>query len=84
MQTADASTGRRARHERSRSRPPQRARRQRRADRQLLAGEAFAQDPAAPKPPGSLATAPYLDSWIRIDADGGITAFTARRTRSGF
>ena len=36
---------------------------------------AFAQDqaapaaPPAPKPPGSLATAPYLDSWIRIDAD---------------
>ena len=41
-------------------------------------GEAFAQDPAAPKPPGSLATAPYLDSWIRIDADGGITAFTGK------
>jgi len=44
-------------------------------------GDAFAQDPAAaaaPKPPGSLATAPYLDSWIRIDADGGITAFTGK------
>jgi nicotinate dehydrogenase subunit B len=46
-------------------------------------GEAFAQDatPAAapaPKPPGSLATAPYLDSWIRIDADGSITAFTGK------
>src|ERR1700675_4518001 len=43
---------------------------------------AFAQDqaPAAapPKPPGSLATAPYLDSWIRIDADGSITAFTGK------
>jgi nicotinate dehydrogenase subunit B len=45
-------------------------------------GDAFAQDatPAAPapKPPGSLATAPYLDSWIRIDADGSITAFTGK------
>jgi nicotinate dehydrogenase subunit B len=43
---------------------------------------AFAQDQApaaaAPKPPGSLATAPYLDSWIRIDADGSITAFTGK------
>ena len=44
-------------------------------------GDALAQDqsaPAAPKPPGSLAQAPYLDSWIRIDADGGITAFTGK------
>jgi nicotinate dehydrogenase subunit B len=47
-------------------------------------GDAFAQDqgaPAAapaPKPPGSLATTPYLDSWIRIDADGSITAFTGK------
>src|SRR3984957_10618076 len=46
---------------------------------------AFAQDAApaaaavpAPKPPGSLAPAPYLDSWIRIDADGSITAFTGK------
>ncbi len=44
---------------------------------------AFAQDqgaPAAPapKPPGSLATAPYLDSWIRIDADNTITVFTGK------
>jgi nicotinate dehydrogenase subunit B len=42
---------------------------------------AFAQDhaaAAAPKPPGSLETTPYLDSWIRIDADGGITAFTGK------
>jgi nicotinate dehydrogenase subunit B len=44
---------------------------------------AFAQDQApaaaaAQKPPGSLATAPYLDAWIRIDADGGITAFTGK------
>jgi CO/xanthine dehydrogenase Mo-binding subunit len=45
--------------------------------------KAFAQDqtpaPApAQKPPGSLATAPYLDAWIRIDADGSITAFTGK------
>ena len=45
---------------------------------------AFAQDQAAPaaapapKPPGSLATSPYLDSWLRIDADGGITVFTGK------
>jgi CO/xanthine dehydrogenase Mo-binding subunit len=49
-------------------------------------GDAFAQDqaapaaapPSAPKPPGSLATTPYLDAWIRIDADGGITVFTGK------
>ena len=59
--------------------------------RQVLAGggalvvsfslsDAFAQERAAagaPKPPGSLATSPYLDAWIRIDADG-ITAFTGK------
>ena len=57
--------------------------------RQVLAGggalvvsfslsDAFAQDHAgAPKPPGSLATSPYLDAWIRIDADG-ITIFTGK------
>jgi CO/xanthine dehydrogenase Mo-binding subunit len=59
--------------------------------RQVLAGggalivsfslsDAFAEEgaPAAvPKPPGSLATAPYLDAWIRIDSDG-ITAFTGK------
>jgi len=41
--------------------------------------DAFAQDhaAAAPKPPGSLATSPYLDAWIRIDADG-ITIFTGK------
>src|SRR5437870_7267844 len=44
-------------------------------------GSAFAQDqsaPAAPPPPGSLKGAPYLDSWIRIDADGSITVFTGK------
>lgn len=44
---------------------------------------AFAQGQApaaapAPKPPGSLATTPMLDSWIRIDADGRITVFTGK------
>src|SRR5216683_3171701 len=48
--------------------------------------EAFAQDQTAPaaapapaqNPPGSLKGAPFLDSWIRIDADGSITAFTGK------
>jgi len=44
--------------------------------------DAFAQEretqAPAPKPPGSLAKAPYLDSWIRIDADGTITVFTGK------
>ena len=44
---------------------------------------AFAQDQtvpaaAAPSPPGSLKSSPYLDSWIRIDADGAITVFTGK------
>src|SRR5262245_44387216 len=44
---------------------------------------AFAQEhvgaqAGAPRRPGSLATAPYLDSWIRIDADGTITVFTGK------
>jgi nicotinate dehydrogenase subunit B len=49
-----------------------------------LGGAASAQDsgapvPApAPKPPGSLKDAPFLDSWIRIDADGSITVFTGK------
>jgi nicotinate dehydrogenase subunit B len=62
--------------------------------RQVLAGggalivsfsltDAFAQDQAAPaaaapSPPGSLKTSPYLDSWIRIDADSSITVFTGK------
>src|SRR5438552_11304923 len=33
--------------------------------------------PAA-NPPGSLKTSPYLDSWIRIEADGSITVFTGK------
>src|SRR5882757_2548403 len=46
-------------------------------------GGAFAQDqsvpaatPAPPQP--GLKGAPYLDSWIRIDADGSITVFTGK------
>jgi nicotinate dehydrogenase subunit B len=47
-------------------------------------GDALAQDQTAPAaappapPPGSLKGAPYLDSWIRIDADGGVTIFTGK------
>jgi len=42
-------------------------------------GDAFAQDQGAPpKPPGSLATTPFLDSWIRIDANGSITVFSGK------
>ena len=44
--------------------------------------DSFAQDQAAPAaappPPGSLKGAPYLDSWIRIDADSSITVFTGK------
>jgi nicotinate dehydrogenase subunit B len=46
--------------------------------------DAFAQtqSPAAAPPPpnlpGSLKGAPFLDSWIRIDADGSITVFTGK------
>jgi CO/xanthine dehydrogenase Mo-binding subunit len=44
----------------------------------------LAQEQAAPaaapaaNPPGSLKTSPFLDSWIRIDADGSITVFTGK------
>jgi nicotinate dehydrogenase subunit B len=31
-----------------------------------------------PRPPGSLAKNPLLDAWIRVDADGRITAFTGK------
>jgi nicotinate dehydrogenase subunit B len=42
---------------------------------------AFAEDQVAapaPSPPASLKISPYLDSWIRIDADGTITVFTGK------
>src|SRR6201992_129882 len=47
-------------------------------------GSAFAEEQGqpgaatAPKPPGSLKGSPFLDSWIRIDAAGAITAFTGK------
>ncbi|WGR68630.1 MULTISPECIES: molybdopterin cofactor-binding domain-containing protein [unclassified Bradyrhizobium] len=47
----------------------------------LSLGRASAQEQTsagAPNLPGSLAKAPYLDSWIRIDADAGITVFTGK------
>jgi nicotinate dehydrogenase subunit B len=45
--------------------------------------KALAQDQTAPvaappSPPGSLKTSPLLDSWIRIDADDGITVLTGK------
>jgi len=56
----------------------------RRPDRQLLACVGFragsGRSAAAPAPglPGSLKKAPFLDSWVRIDADGSITVFTGK------
>jgi len=45
----------------------------------LASSSLRAQQPAAgPKLPGSLDSNPMLDSWIRIDADGGITVFTGK------
>jgi len=49
-----------------------------------LAPPAFAQEggaaqkPVAPGLPGSLKTTPFLDAWIRVDADGRITVFTGK------
>jgi nicotinate dehydrogenase subunit B len=40
--------------------------------------DAFPQSPSTPPLHGSLKQAPLLDSWIRIDADGSITAFTGK------
>ena len=34
--------------------------------------------PPPPKRPGSLDDAPFLDSWIRVDANGAITVFTGK------
>ncbi|WOH82197.1 molybdopterin cofactor-binding domain-containing protein [Bradyrhizobium sp. BEA-2-5] len=36
------------------------------------------QKPQSPALPGSLAKSPNLDSWIRIDANGQVTAFTGK------
>ena len=43
-----------------------------------LAQDQSAAAPPPPSAPGSLKTSPYLDAWIRIDADGSITAFTGK------
>ena len=37
-----------------------------------------AQKPVAPGLHGSLKTTPFLDAWIRVDADGQITVFTGK------
>lgn len=42
------------------------------------APQASPPQPSAPPLPGSLKQAPLLDSWIRIDADETITAFTGK------
>ncbi|KRR30439.1 xanthine dehydrogenase family protein molybdopterin-binding subunit [Bradyrhizobium retamae] len=42
-----------------------------------LAQQQDAPQAAAPSPPGSLKTSPYLDAWIRIDADG-VEVFTGK------
>ncbi len=52
------------------------------------AGRLLAQDDAPAQPttpavvppplPGSLKQTPYLNSWIRLDADGAITVFTGK------
>jgi nicotinate dehydrogenase subunit B len=34
--------------------------------------------PAAPPLPGSLATTPMLDAWIKVDAEGAVTVFTGK------
>jgi CO/xanthine dehydrogenase Mo-binding subunit len=34
--------------------------------------------PPAPSPPGSLKASPYLDAWIRIDANGAVEVFTGK------
>jgi nicotinate dehydrogenase subunit B len=46
----------------------------------LLAQDAAAPPSAPPPPtlPGSLKQFPYLDSWVRIDADGAITVCTGK------
>ena len=61
----------------------QRARGRRRADRQLLAVGCLRAGSSRRRLPrrslrAALKTSPYLDSWIRIDADGSITVFTGK------
>jgi len=42
------------------------------------AAPAAAPQPSPPPLPGSLKQSPFLDSWIRIDADGAITVLTGK------
>src|SRR5207248_7537826 len=44
----------------------------------LLPRDLLAQTPGGPKLPPSLDKSPFLDAWIRIDADGRITAFSGK------
>src|SRR3974390_1879422 len=44
----------------------------------LLAQQGPAAASNAPPLPGSLRTSPFLDSWIRVDADGRITVLTGK------
>lgn len=46
--------------------------------RPALAQEAAQSAPESPKLPGSLNDARFLDSWIRVDAEGNITVFTGK------
>jgi nicotinate dehydrogenase subunit B len=41
-------------------------------------GAAPGSGPPAPDLPGSLRSTPFLDSWIRVDANGAITVFTGK------
>jgi CO/xanthine dehydrogenase Mo-binding subunit len=43
-----------------------------------LGGARAQQAAPAPRRPGSLATAPSLDAWIRIDADGAVTVLSGK------
>jgi nicotinate dehydrogenase subunit B len=49
-----------------------------RAGSQAGSGAQSARAAAGPKLPGSLAKNPLLDAWIRVDADGRVTAFTGK------
>ena len=39
--------------------------------------------PATPPLPGSLRVAPFLDSWIRVNADGSIGVMSGKAARGG-
>ncbi|MDB5463121.1 MAG: putative oxidoreductase subunit protein [Phenylobacterium sp.] len=48
------------------------------APRAFTQAEGGAQKPVAPGLPGSLKTAPFLDAWIKVEANGQITVFTGK------